>query len=215
MEHRAVRGVHFVGAVDAAGAHDAERRLARLHRAGLHGRGVGAQHHVILDIERILRVAGGMVFRQVQQLEVERIQLHLRAFRHVEAHAGEHVDHFVLHLVQRMHRARFGEGTRLGHVDGFARELHFALGGAQRAAALVDHRADALAGGVDERAHLRALFGAELAHAAQKLRQAALFALKLHAQRLQRGGVVGLFQRFARFGHDLANLILHDSPPPV
>ena len=65
-----MRRVRFVGAVHAAGADDADGRLARGHDARLHRRGVRAQNDVVVHIERILRVARGMVLGQVQQLEV-------------------------------------------------------------------------------------------------------------------------------------------------
>ena len=113
-------GVGFVGAVDAAGADDADGRLARGHDARLHGRGMRAQDDVVVDVEGVLRVAGGMVLGQVEQFKVVVVVLDLRPFDHLIAHAHENFHQLFLHGVQGVGRAG-GTGThRHGHVDGLA-----------------------------------------------------------------------------------------------
>ena len=112
--------VGFVGAVDAPGADDADGRLARGHDARLHGRGVRAQDDVVVDVESVLRVAGGMVLGQVEQLKVVVVVLDLRAFDHLITHANENLHQFVLHGVQGVGRAGGTGPYRHGHVDGLA-----------------------------------------------------------------------------------------------
>ncbi len=73
-------GIHFICAVHSAGADNADGRLLGEHGARLHRRGVRAQQQVLVKIEGILRISGGMVLGQVQQLKVVFILLDLRAF---------------------------------------------------------------------------------------------------------------------------------------
>ena len=60
MEHGGV-GQVGVAAVDLAGSHDGQGRLAAQHGTHLHGGGVGAHEHALSDVEGVLHVAGGTV----------------------------------------------------------------------------------------------------------------------------------------------------------
>ena len=94
VEDRAVRGVVLVGAEDAAGADDVDRRLAGQHRARLHGTGVGAQHEVVLGRvgpEGVLHRARGVVGAEVERVEVEPLGLDARALGDLPAHRHEDV----------------------------------------------------------------------------------------------------------------------------
>ena len=89
IEHRQVRRVGRLAAEDAAGADDADGRLRPLHDPDLDGRGVGPQEQVALDEERVPLVAGRMVGREVEGLEVVVVGLDLGALLDGEAHAEE------------------------------------------------------------------------------------------------------------------------------
>ena len=160
-------GVHLVGAVHTAGADDADGRLAAEHGARLHGAGVGAQHNVVINIEGILRVAGRVILRNVHQLEVEVIQLHLGALHHLKAHAGEAVHQLVHHQGQRMLAARGGHGAGLGHVDGLPAQGRLLLQLFQGGELFLQHGGHLLPRVVDHLARGRALLGVQLTHAAQ------------------------------------------------
>ena len=194
MEHRAVGGVHLVGAVDAARADDADGRPAGEHGARLHGAGVRAKDDVFIHVEGVLRVAGGVVLGQVHQLEVVVIQLHLRAFHHVKAHAGEALDQLVHHQRDGVLAAHLGQGARLGDIDGLGLEGGGALGGADAGLGLVHAVGEPLAHLVDLRAHLRAFLRGQLAHALEQRGQLAFFAKHPHAQVFQGCGAVKRLQ---------------------
>ena len=194
MEHRAVRGVNLIGAVHAARADDADGRPAGEHGARLHGAGVRAQHDVLVHVEGVLRVAGGVVLGQVHQLEVVVIQLHLRAFHHVKAHAGEALDQLVHHQRDGVLAAHLGQGARLGDVDGLGLEGGGALGGADAGLGLVHAVGEPLAHLVDLRAHFGAVLRGQLAHALEQRGQLALFAQHPHAQVFQGRGAVQRLQ---------------------
>ena len=94
VEHRAVRGVVLVGAEDPAGADDVDRRLAGQHRAGLHRRGVRAQHDGVvgrLGPEGVLHGARRVVGPEVERVEVEPLGLDDRALGDLPAHRHEDV----------------------------------------------------------------------------------------------------------------------------
>ena len=109
VEHRQVRGVDRVAAVDGARHDDEDRRVLCLHRPHLHRRGVGAPedvlrpgrqpvlvHHAIrqgrrVDVEAVLRQPRRMARRVVEGREVVVVVLDLRALHHPVAEADEDV----------------------------------------------------------------------------------------------------------------------------
>ena len=105
VEHRRVRDVG-VPAVHAARADDPHRRLLPLHGPDLHRRGVRPQEHLAAHVEGVLHVAGGVVLRDVEGLEVVVVELDLGPLGDREAHAREHVDDLVVHLREGMEGAR-------------------------------------------------------------------------------------------------------------
>ena len=129
-EHRGVRQVEIVAAVDAAGHDDPDRRLVRLHVADLHRRGMRAQQRpaivgpaaLALDrrrqIQRVLHVARGMLGRHVQRVEAVPLVLDLGTFDDREAHAREDVFHAIAHDGQRMPVAERRAAARQRDVDG-------------------------------------------------------------------------------------------------
>ena len=87
-----MRGVDLVGAEDAAGADDADGRLARKHGARLNGAGVRTQNDVVVDIKGVLRIARRVILGDVEQFEIVMIQLNFGAFDHLEAEADEAIE---------------------------------------------------------------------------------------------------------------------------
>ena len=217
MEHRAVGGVHLVGAEHPAGAHDADGGLLLEHGAGLHGAGLGTKHHVIVDIEGVLRVPGGMVLGHIQQFKIVQVQLHFGAFHHGKAHGGEAVQHFVEHQIHGMLRAHGGHGPGLGHVDGLFGEPCFLFLPGQLRLLFIQQGGELFPGLVDDLTHLGPLLGAQLPHTAQQRRQAALFAQHLHPQGVQGGQRFRAFQFFSQFLADLRKIFpnIHVHRPPI
>ena len=88
MEHGRMGQIR-VAAIDLARSDDRDRRLLGQHGANLQGRGVGAQHHVVRDVERILHVPGRVLGRHVERLEIVVVGLDLRAGDDGEAEFAE------------------------------------------------------------------------------------------------------------------------------
>ena len=86
-----MRGVHGVGPIDPAGRDDADRRPALFHHADLHGAGLAAQQHVVVQEERVEGVARGMVLRDVERLEIVVVALDLGAEGDLEPEPDEDV----------------------------------------------------------------------------------------------------------------------------
>ena len=86
---------------------------------------MGTQNNVVLNIERILSIACRMVLRKIKQLKVEQIQLNLRTFHHVKAHAGEYLQELILNEGNRMNAADGRMLMWLRDVNRFAFELLF------------------------------------------------------------------------------------------
>ena len=91
-----VGGVGGLVTVALAGHDDAHRRLLIFHHPGLHGRGVGAEQHILLPgvagvvhPEGVPHIAGRVALGDVEHLEVVVVPLDLWAFDHAEAHASE------------------------------------------------------------------------------------------------------------------------------
>ena len=159
VEHRAVRGVVLIGAEDATGRDDVDRRRAGQHRARLHRAGLGAQHEVVLGRlgpEGVLHGAGRVVGPEVEGVEVEPLGLDDRALGDLPAHRHEHVGDLLVHHRDRVAGALGGAVPREGDVDGLLDEhprlgldleLGLALGQGlvDRAARLADPLAGVLA----------------------------------------------------------------------
>ena len=126
MEHRRV-GLVIVGTVDATGADDAQGRAFGLHRADLHGAGVGAQHVgrtvVALGtghIERVHLGTCGVVAGDVQRVEVIPIGVDARTFGDRKPQLGEDRGHFLGHLADGVDRALTRRARGQCHVQPFA-----------------------------------------------------------------------------------------------
>src|SRR6266536_638843 len=120
MEDRHVLRGDLLVAKDAARHDHVDGRLPRLHGPDLHGRGVRSKQQlgVLGQVEEggVHHGARRVVGRDVQGIEVVPLGLHLRTLHHLVPHAGEDVDHFVLHDRQRVQRARAEPSARKGNV---------------------------------------------------------------------------------------------------
>ena len=122
MEHRRVRRVDFVLAVNPAGGKNADGRCFHfVHRADLHGACLRAKKDllVVRDIERVAAVSRGMVLCDVQTGEVIVGKLYLGAVEYAEAHGNEEILRLVERLVHRVPVAQLHGRAGNGHVDGF------------------------------------------------------------------------------------------------
>src|SRR5205807_1056616 len=79
MERRGMRRVRRVAAVHAAERDDVDGRLLRLHRPYLRGRGLGAEHRLVVEEERVQGGSGRVTGREVETVEVVVGRLHLAA----------------------------------------------------------------------------------------------------------------------------------------
>jgi hypothetical protein len=176
MEHRRVRRVGDVAAVDLAGHDDPDRWLLGQHRADLYRRGVGPQQGALADVERVLHVARGVVAWNVERLEVVVVALDLRTLGHREAEPCEDGDDLVVHAGQRVERSVRRPAARQREVEPRSPAFGLALGLERRGELGVQERLERALGLVGGRADERPLLGGERAERAQELRQLTLAA---------------------------------------
>ena len=139
VEHRRVREVEIVRAIDRTNRDQPHRRrvllhVANLHRAGVRAQqrqrprrpgrldaGVGAGISGVSQVERVLHVARRMFRRHVERFEVVVIVLDLRPFEHLVAEPREDVDHFVADQAERMTMTELRDAAGQRDVDGVRR----------------------------------------------------------------------------------------------
>ncbi len=114
-EDRRVGRVGGVAAVAAAGRDHVDRRRPREHRPDLVGRGMGAQHGVVVDVERLEGRPRGVVERLGERVEVLPHGRHLVAVPDLVAHAEEHVLDLALDLREQVQAP--AAHRRAGHRD--------------------------------------------------------------------------------------------------
>ena len=128
IEHPLVGGVLGLVAVAAARHDDAHRRRlgagrlrlgdAALHHPRLHRRGVGPHQHLRrVDVEGVPHVAGRVVGRDVEHLEVVLVELDLRAFDDLVADRLEEAGDLAQDDGGRVEAAAHGRPARQRHVD--------------------------------------------------------------------------------------------------
>ena len=125
MKHGRVAGVGRIVAMHRPGNHDANRRTHLLHRANLHRRGMRAQQQALAlrlrllsrDEERVLRVARGMVRREIQRLEIVVVGFDHRAF-------GDRVAQFLEYADDLVHRFDDGVFCANGTADAGEGDVH-------------------------------------------------------------------------------------------
>src|SRR5207302_10756131 len=95
VEHGLVRGVYRLMAIDFTRDDDTHRWPHLLHGANLHGRSLRAQQNLArYDPEGVLHIAGGVVRRYIEGLEVVVIGFYFRPLYDMEAHLGENLGYF-------------------------------------------------------------------------------------------------------------------------
>ncbi len=94
MKHRRMGRVVVVP-IHRARHDDLQRRLAALHRADLHRRGVCSQQPAMRHEERILHIARRMVLGNIERLEVMVIVLNVGAAGNFKTHAPKNIDNFI------------------------------------------------------------------------------------------------------------------------
>ena len=192
VEGAEVGRVDLVAAEGAAQGDDAHRRHFFLHRADLHGRGVGAQELAVFEIKGVGLIPRGVVGGRVERVEAMPLGLDLGPFGEGEAHAAEDADGFVEDEGEGMEPA-FGERTgRQGRVDR-GKGGRVAPGG-EGGRLLLEGRGDRVANLVELLSDILFEIGGDVAHPGSGLGETALFPEESHA---------GLFQR--RFIGDAAD----------
>ena len=204
MEHGGVGGVHLVLAVHPAGGDDADGQLHGLHGPHLHGRGLAAEHYpaVLVKVEGVRPVPGGVALLGVELVEVVLGQLHLGAVQHGEAHADEDVLQLVQGQVHGVLVAQLGGFSGDGHIHRLGLQARLQGLGLQALALLLN---GALQGGahlVGQLAHGGTLLGGELAHHLQNGGELALLAQVLHPEPVQLGGGLGVLHGREGLGPD-------------
>src|SRR5262245_22320077 len=104
MESVLVARVRRLVTEDLAGGDDPQRWTQPLHRTNLYGGRMGAQHQapLSLHVEGVLRVARGMVRRDIERLKVVPIRFDLGAVSDLITHRNEQVLDLPSDLRQRM-----------------------------------------------------------------------------------------------------------------
>ena len=180
IEYRAVRRV-VVAPVHFAGRNNADGRLLFLHNARLHRARLRAQNHVVVDVERVLHIACGMVFGDVEKLEVVQIAFNFRTFRNRKAHAGKYVDKFARDERKRMKRAEFGRVCGESHVNLLRFEPFKLLRLFDKRGLFVEHAFNGVSQFVDHFAHIGAFFFRDVCHISHKQRYFTAFAEIFHS----------------------------------
>ena len=109
VEHRRMSLV-TITAVSAARRDDTNRRLFIYHGADLYRRGMGAKHFLLFAFrrgheKRIMHVARGVTFGEVQRCEIMKVIFNVRPFGDRESHIGKDNSHFFHDLLHGVERA--------------------------------------------------------------------------------------------------------------
>ena len=160
--------------------------------------------------ERVLHLAGGMTFREVQLGEIVIVALDVRPLGDGEAHVGEDDRQFVHHLRDRVNAAALQRARPGGerHVERLGLQTRLQRGFRELVAAGGDRLGRLVLQRVDLRALGLALLGRHFAQRREQRRNRALLTQRRDADGLQRGLVGGLgnlaqriFFEFGDIGH--------------
>ncbi len=117
MEIGGVGRIGGVTAVGASGGDDAHGRGMAEHVPDLNRRGLGAQQRAVGQVKGVLLIAGGMIGRRVQGVEIMKNRVHIRSGGDVEADAVKNIDHPHHDLTDGMVGALWALITGEGHVE--------------------------------------------------------------------------------------------------
>ena len=98
---------------------DAHGRFALLHFPHLHGRRVRPQQHIRFPVhkERVLHIAGRVLFGEVEATENVPVVFDFRPFRHHKSHALENADDLPSDHAQRMVSSHGKSATRACPIE--------------------------------------------------------------------------------------------------
>ena len=163
-------GRDLLVAVALAGQDDPDgMRMLLTHAADLSRRGMGAEHHLLVDPDGVPHVPRRMVRRNVQQLEIVLVRLHLRRLVYLEPHLGENLPQPAQRARAQMEMARCDGTSRQGDIQRFLGQGGFQLGLADRR---LPRGEVGLQTGLDlvgEPPHLRAILRGELSQTAEQV----------------------------------------------
>ena len=120
-EHRIVSWIGRVAAEHAARRDHPHGRAASLHRMNLHRRSLRAQRKTIRGIERVLRIARRMTFRNIQRVEVIEVGFDLAIIFDGVTERDENIFDALAHQRDRMQVTRTRTTTGHGHINRFTR----------------------------------------------------------------------------------------------
>ena len=211
MEHRRAAHRDLVAAVDAAAGEHLHRRLVLFHRADLHVRGVRAQQELVdIEEERVLRVARGMIGREVERLEVVPVGLDLGAGIDRVAHLAEDLSISRRTMVTGWRWPR--RGVRAGRVTSMMSRDCFRAdsSAAMRSSFFLQLRFDAVAQFVERVANVLLLFLRNfLEPREQGGDEAALAAEVVDAQLIERGRGAGVSESGLEVVADAFDFVEH------
>ncbi len=132
--------VHLLVAVAHARQNGTDRfRGVLAHHVDLPWRGVRAQDHtVLIRVESVPHVTGGVIGRNVKQFEIIFVRLDLARAIDLETHLSEDFNDAAESLLQRMQPADKGFIARQRHVQLFLREVGSQLSCADGFLALIE-----------------------------------------------------------------------------
>ena len=147
---------------------------------------MGTQHHIFIDIERVLHIPRGVILRQVEQGEVVVVQLDLRAVEHRKSHADQRIANQAIRLRHRVQAAqRVCQLTGGCDVQRFLGKAAKFCCLAQGCALLGNDRFQRRLDLVGKSADAGALAAFELTHRAQNCRQRSVSAEHVDQKLLQ------------------------------
>src|SRR5260370_40434611 len=117
IEHRIMGRVGRVAAKDSARRNHAHGRAAPLHRVNLHRRSLRTQRESVRRVERVLRIARRMTFRDVERVEIIKVGFDLAIVFDGIAERNEDVFDALPHQSDRMQVSRTRATTRNGNVE--------------------------------------------------------------------------------------------------
>ena len=168
-EHRGMRGIVLIAAVNTARGNHANRLIGfvSLHGTRLYRRSLGTHENFISNIEGILHIARRMVLGQVQRLKVEVIALNFRTFFHAKAHVDKDILNTLHGQRQRVQMALRHRAPRQRNINLFTGQSCRHFLGFEFASLGIDSLFHFCFGNVDNLADFRTFLSRQAAHATQ------------------------------------------------
>ena len=130
-----------VGTVCSARRYNADWRLLLFHGTDLYTGRMRPDHisrvhikfliSIIIDVERVLHLAGRVVRRHIECVKVMELVFNVRAFSHFKSHLGKNSDNFFINFGNRMDSSLRFRPAGKGNVNNFLFQLFIQLFGFQ------------------------------------------------------------------------------------